>query len=356
MKKALCLLFILLLSGCMNNYGIDDLAMLSGIAFDTSEEDYLDVTAMYQVPTETDVFEYLHATSKNTEIELMSQTKREIAFGQLRIALFGEEIASEGIYPIILSFLRDPSIGPLVKLAVTKGTAKDILITKLEKEPNTGSYIETMLAKFDEEYVFPSVNLLRFTRSYFDDGVDPFLPLISSTGKNIILDGLVLFQNDRLVTTLNKEKSIYMLLLAEDFKKGVVDLVIEFDDKKEDIHLSYVRNSHKTKVMREDNQFSIHYDIEMSGSLEGYSGDQTLKEDTVQKEIEIKINNALNREMKEMLLFLQKHKVDPIGVGGSIRNSLSYAEWKKLNWEETYPNINFSIDVSMKIRNVSKFN
>ncbi|NBI30873.1 Ger(x)C family spore germination protein [Chengkuizengella marina] len=354
------LVFIFFLTGCMNNYGIDDLAMISGVGFDVSkhEDHHLDITAMYQVPTETDVFEYLHASSnslENADIEMMSQTKRQVVNGQLRISLFGEELAKDGIFPIILSFLRDPSVGPLVSLAVAKGTAKEILITKLEKEPNTGSYIETMLERLDEEYVYPSVNILQFTRSYYDDGIDPILPMILTTKRNILLDGFALFKDDRMVASLTNEKAIYLFLLSEDFKKGVIDLEIEIGGKKEDVHLSYVRTKHKIKVKKENNDFTVNFDIHITGNLEGYSGKQTLTKDSVQKELETKINNVLNSEMKDLLSFLQKMNVDPVGVGEAVRNSLSYNEWKSLNWEEVYPKINFTTEVNMKIRNMSKF-
>ncbi|MFS1512988.1 Ger(x)C family spore germination protein [Chengkuizengella sp. SCS-71B] len=361
MIRVLNIIFIFLLTGCMSNYGIDDLAMLSGVGFDASEDEgkHFDITTMYQIPSETDVFEYLHANADslmNADIELMSQTKREVVNGQLRISLFGEQLAKDGIFPIILSFLRDPSIGPLVYLAVAKGTAKDVLVTQLKKEPNTGSYIQTMLERLDEEDVYPSVNLLQFARSYYDDGIDPYLPMIFSTKKNIVLEGIALFKDDRMITSISKEKAIFIFLLSKEFKEGVVDLEIELGGKKENIHLSYVCTKHKIKVSKENkNNFTVNFELHLTGSLEGYSGDQTLSKDSVQKEIESKVNTILSSEMKGMLSFLQKHKVDTIGVGESIRNSLSYEEWKNLNWDEVYPKINFTTDVTMKIRNMSKF-
>ncbi|MDX8365739.1 Ger(x)C family spore germination protein [Cytobacillus sp. IB215665] len=354
---------IVILSGCYSSYGIDDLAMINAIGYDLSEEEdaYLDVTALYPRATETgNVFETLQASGNSTkdiEIDTMAQSSFEIVNGQLEIMLFGDELAKEGILPIIHTALRDPSIGSRVKLAVTKGKADQIITKKLEKEPNLGLYLDTMLNKFEKTFVFPSVNLYQFSRSYFDDGIDPFLPVFSATSNNIEFDSFALFNEDKLITTISRKQAVYLFFLRENFRKGLLDIDLMEGDIADHIHLSYVRNKHKIHITKkEDDHFSVEIDIHVTGSLEEYTGDLNIEEPKEQKKLEKIIKELVDKETMAVMEFLQKNNVDVIGLGQKIRNSLTYEEWKSLDWDKVYPEIDVTIKSDVKIRNIGKFN
>ncbi|MEI5907469.1 Ger(x)C family spore germination protein [Bacillus spongiae] len=363
MLKLLLLLLssTLLLSGCYNNYGIDDLAMINALGFDLSEEEenYLNITAVYPHAMEDElVYEILQATGNSTKdvaIEIMGQTSLEIVNGQLEIMLFGEELAEQGIFPILETSLRDPSFGSRVVLAVAEESAKGILETKLEGQPNIGLYLEDMMEKFDKTFIFPSVNVFQFTRSYYDDGIDPFLPIIENIDKHLSFKGFALFNEDKLVTMLPKERAVFLFFLSENFRKGLLDIDLKKGDPSQHIHLAYVQNNHKVKVKRkEDNSFSIDISIDFTGSLEEYTGDLKIEIPADQKKLEETIEEFVNEETKNLVAFLQENNVDNIGLGQYVRSHLSYEEWTKLNWDEVYPEIEVSIRSNVQLGNLGK--
>ncbi|MGM7684302.1 Ger(x)C family spore germination protein [Cytobacillus sp. Hm23] len=356
------LLCFLVLSGCYTSYGIDDLAMINAIGFDLSDEEeaYLSVTAVYPRATEKgSVYEVLSATGnsmKDVEIDNMGQSSLEIVNGQLEIMVFGEELAKQGIFPIVQTALRDPSIGSRVKFAMAREESSSILTTQLEKEPNIGLYLDTMLTKFDKTFVFPSVNLYQFTRSYFDDGIDPYLPVFISTSDGIDFDSFALFDDDKLITTIDKKRAVYLFFLRENFKKGLLDVDLKKGDIAQHIHLSYVRNKHKIHVTRDgENQFSVKIDIKVTGSLEEYTGDLKIEDTNEQKKLEKTIKKIVDKETTAVIEFLQENNVDTLGIGQKIRNSLTYDEWTNLEWDKVYPEVDVSIDSTIKIRNIGKF-
>ncbi|MEI5906860.1 Ger(x)C family spore germination protein [Bacillus spongiae] len=365
MLKQLIILSIcsMLLSGCYTSYGIDDLAMVNAIAYDLSAEEdtYLDITAVYPRATETgNIYEKLTASGNSTkdiDIDIMGQSSLEIVNGQLEIMLYGEDLANKGIFPVIQTALKNPNIGSRVKIAIAKGKANDVLSTKLEKEPNIGLYLDTMLEKFDNTFVFPSVNLFEFTRSYYDDGIDPFLPVFKSTENSIDFDSFALFDEDKLITTIDKEQAVFLFFLRENFDKGLLDIDLEKGEVDHHIHLSYVRNKHKSQVKKlEDNRFSVTIDVEVTGELEEYTGDLKIDEPNEQKKLEKIIKENVDKETNAIINFLQENNVDTLGIGENVRNSLTHSEWKKLDWDKIYPEIEVTVDSTIKIRDIGKFN
>ncbi|MGA4721214.1 spore germination protein [Fictibacillus nanhaiensis] len=70
------------------------------------------------------------------EIDLsQNEVQYRLVNGQVRIAVIGEKLAEESLFPLLDTFSRSPEIGSLIQLAIVEGEASKLLsIKKYEKK------------------------------------------------------------------------------------------------------------------------------------------------------------------------------------------------------------------------------
>ncbi|WP_029192201.1 Ger(x)C family spore germination C-terminal domain-containing protein [Paenibacillus harenae] len=68
-----------------------------------------------------------------------------------------------------------------------------------------------------------------------------------------------------------------------------------------------------------------------------YSGELDISKDKDRQKLEQQMTAYVLADAEAMVALMQKNKVDSLGLGKQIRNSMSYKEWSKFNWDEAYP-------------------
>lgn len=128
MRKSCCIwLFCLLLlvTGCRDSRVIEELALIDTISADKAEKENDQDLLMIGVsipkidPRAKEPRETIFTTSrtfKEARIHISGQTSRRLVSGQVRNIMFGSELARDGIWKHIDTFVRDPSIGQRVKV------------------------------------------------------------------------------------------------------------------------------------------------------------------------------------------------------------------------------------------------
>ncbi|MCA0755533.1 Ger(x)C family spore germination protein [Paenibacillus sp. N4] len=296
-------------------------------------------------------------SSKEARIEFARQTELSLVSGQLRNTLYGVSLAKIGFMNHIDTLVRDPSISQLVKVSVVNGSAHDLLIKRYPEHPNTGQYVDRLLEKESISMAIPRITVYDFTRDYYDDGIDPIAPILKQNAKNIAVDGIALFHNDQYKTRIEPDKTLIFAIIRQNFKYGEMSINLAEDKGEEgQVIFSSVINHRKIRVTREQtDRFSVVIEIVTRGSVHEYTGNLKLSDDADRKKVESLIAGHIEREAGDMLVLMQKNKVDSIGIGQYVRNSMSYSEWKKLNWEEVYPRISIACKAKVIIQDYGKF-
>jgi spore germination protein len=296
-------------------------------------------------------------TSKEAKINFAGQTELSLVGGQLRNTLFGLKLAKAGIWEHIDSLNRDPSISQRVKVVVVNGRAHNLLIKNYPQHPRTGQYIDRMLEKEAEEMNIPVVTIYDFTRDYFDDGIDPVAPIIKEGVKNISFDGIALFDEDRYVAKIAKEKSLIFSMLRKNFKRGEIKMDLgKFANREERLLFKSVISKRKIDVKQSrEKPFKIRINLDINGSVLEYSGIRQISKDKDRKEIERLMAEFIVHEADAVIKLTQKYNVDSFGIGKYVRNTLSYEEWKSVNWQEVYPNVDVECTAKVVIKDFGKF-
>lgn len=200
--------------------------------------------------------------------------------------------------------------------------------------------------------------MYNFSRDYLDDGIDPVAPVIIGQEKHISMDGIGLFRDDRYITKIPHEKSLIFTLLRGIIKQGEMSLDLSKGNEKKFLQVSSVVSGRKVKVKKTQHptsRFEVYLQLELRGTVREYIGPSRLESYDDQKRMEKEVGEYHDKEAELMIRQMQRHQVDSIGIGQYVRNSMSYQEWKKLDWHSVYPQVPIHVNVRAKIKDFGKF-
>jgi spore germination protein len=357
---AICCLF---LTGCGASKIIEELAILESVAFDISdsEENPIKTTVLFPTVSRegkagTQTLTADGKSSHETFIKLQNLTNLKVVGGETTI-LFGEELSKKGLINIVETFTRDPEVGTRVKFVIVEGKGEELLKKKIPSIPDNAEYLYTFIERLGKQNKVLNTDKYRFLRDYYDDGIDPVLPVFSYEGENIELKGLGAFKGDQYVTLLTSSETQILNLLSGDIKNGnlMISIKDEESGKNEQLLLTSINSDNDKKVntsKRENMAFEVVLDLK--GNVLEYTGTMDLSKEKYQRQLEKQVENYLITNSEELFIKLQKYQTDPIGIGTLVRNSLSYESWNKMNWNKTYSNLNFKVKVKVDLMNTGK--
>jgi spore germination protein len=356
----LCL--VIIMTGCAQKRIIDDLALINAIAYDLSdnEQEPLKSTATFPIITKDGNYDretlmVTGKTSKDAREKYRTETNLQLESGQLRVAIFGADLAKTGVMPYIDTFLRDPDIGVRVMLGLAEGKASDIITLKIENEGQNATYLEQFITKIHKETRIINYTIYQFLRDFYDDGIDPVLPVFKEEERKIKFTGMGLFQGDKLIEILNPKDSQTLFLLQKNIKHGSYGVELE-KDKKEFIVFNFSKTKNRVHVdsISEDKS-SVNLEVEILCDILEYTGEQELSDPAIQKKLEKLLSEQIKKKTDELVVMFQELKVDPIGIGSHIRNNMKYEQWDKLDWLEMYSNMEITVKPSVKIASSGKW-
>ncbi|MBM7662867.1 spore germination protein [Bacillus mesophilus] len=358
------LLSCILATGCSDVKIIDDLALINAVAYDKSDdkENPINVTITFPIITKDGKYDRKNLSanaksSKSARDKLDRETDLQLESGQLRVALFGEDLAREGILKHIDTLSRDPSIGTRVMLGLGMDKASELLEIEVDSEGQNATYLERYLQRIHQTSTDIIYDIFHFNRDYYDEGIDPILPVFNTTKKDIKFDGIGLFQDDKLIDLLSSDESGMLFFLKEKIDHGSLDM--EVDDEGEEsavIMLSYVQTTHKVKATYSSpDSLSATIYIKMKGNVQEYTGMQDLADPKVQMKIEKDLRTQIEEKSRELIKTLQDLQVDSIGVGRYVKNKMSYNDWKALDWHEEFSKMDINVDIDVKLNNIGKW-
>ncbi|KRE68890.1 Ger(x)C family spore germination protein [Paenibacillus sp. Soil750] len=359
-KLVLIAICCLLVTGCAERNIIEELAILEAGAYDLSESDVnpIRTTVLFPTVTKEGLVDTMTLTANgksvhDTFLKIQNLTNLKLVGGQGTI-LFGEELLKKGLINVVKSFTRDPEIGTRVKFAIVEGNAGNLLKKKLPSVEDNAEFLYTFLDKAGKQNKAFITNKYRFLRDYYDDGIDPVLPVFSSEGESIELKGLGIFKGDQYVTRLTLSETQIFNLLMGDIKNGRLMINMNPEESGENYQLLLNNiNSKNDKKMNTGNM-SVEVILDIKGSVLEYTGTMDITQEQYQRELEKQVEKYILTSSEKLLAKLQKVQTDPIGIGKVVRNHLSYERWNNMNWNMTYSNLNIKVKVKVDLTHIGK--
>lgn len=345
-KVCLCFISLVFLSGCVEQQVIDKLNIETAQGYDLEESNLLKGTILYSqyLPdksVQNQTLSTIAKTSRDVLSDLEKNSNKPLVTGGLQVVLFSDSISKHGFVSLVDSLQRDPNIGSRILLAVTEGSAENVLKGIYGYEGN-GTYISDMLKHNIERRDVPKVNLHLFGAYYEQIGRDPYLPLIQKKGMNQLkLTGIALFKEDKYVKKIPSNKMFYFKLLVDKYSEG--SQVVEVGKYQAVVRSIHSKN--KFKVNKQKSPYEIIIHIKVNAVVREYSGQKATY--PVIKRIEKKMEKDIKKESLKMLKSFQKKGIDPVGIGFRVKTSTKHFNHQL--WKKQYKNVTFKVIPEVQI-------
>lgn len=339
---------LILLNGCVEKEIIDDINIVSAFGYDLVEGGKVRGTAIIPVykadkSISNESFTEVADISKETLGGMQKKSSDPLANGSLEMVLYNEKLAKKGLISLVDTLQRDASIGARVYMAVVEGEVKPMLESSLGNR-GTGVYLTNLIEQNIYRRDLPQSNLHLFLYRYYARGMDPYLPYLKLAGDKVEIQGVALFQEDKMIRTLSNKKLFFFKLLADNYSQGAYTLKLKGKD--EFANVQAINSKRKIKVNVSQNKpVSIDIHIDLNGHIREYSGNK-LDGKTV-KLIQRSLKSKIQKECASLISDFQKWGIDPIGFGEQASSYLRGFDFKE--WHRNYPDLKINIHSNVEI-------
>jgi spore germination protein len=357
MRKRVINLFIilLLLTGCVEREILDDLNIETAKGYDLVDDNKIRGTALFPVYIKDSAIENrtlsAEASSTREVLETLSRKSQQpLVRGSLDVVLLGDELAKEGVLDIADSLQRDASIGARVFLAITEGSAEEILNGQYGIRGNA-TFISNLINQNIKRRELPETNLHLFLYDYYQIGQSPYLPIIKKINDDTLaVTGVALFHKDKMVDNVSADDLFFFKLLVDKISEGshVVKLGKKEGDAEKQVEASVtsIKSKHKIKVENKADPVKISIQITVKGIIKEYTGKKLSPKKI--KEIEDTMEQDIKDKSSKLLKRFQELGIDPVGIGQIQKHGVRGFDIKE--WEKSlYPNAEFKIKPNVKI-------
>jgi len=360
-KWMMICLVLFTLTGCWDQRQFKNIKLVLAAGFDQVDDDKIKSTVI--IPTvekgmEGPGNEYIQTvtTESNTLREGRTQIDQKISkifdASKIRVILLGEELAKKDILPLLDVFYRDPKSNLNAMLAVVEGEAEDIINLRVDHEPRISGYISGLLKGQVKLTQAPVENIQLICAEMMEPGQDFGLPVISLNEEEGLInyEGIGLFHGQKYTGKSLDPRESLLLLLLNGQKGKMARLSAKVNSDQEPAVKNYVsfdvRNIKQKIEIEKKEQIEVSVKLKLKVGITEYPHDHITPPSL--KELEKKLSKLLTADAADVVKKIQEANSDVFGIGRRLQ-AYHNKEWKQLNWEEDYPEINITPDVKVNI-------
>lgn len=361
MNKILVVILLssVLLTSCWDERILEDLALITVITADLSDEGNIILGASYpEFSKGSNEAEAIIANKAWTTAEgiykLSRLTDKLVIGGQAQVLLIGQELARQGISNILDTLQRNVEISSNLYICITEGKANDFLTKAFDDKPIDGFYISQLVRKQERINELPATSLSKFTNDFFSIRTDPILPYLILKDKEFEAARTGIFVDDKFVDSISTEETQLLIMLRNDGTSSQFTLNVN-PDKNEYATISFVDSFTTVNVFREGEKLKFDVNLKMTADLIEYEARKIIHNEQTFNEIGKKFENHLQKVANEVIARLQReYGSDPIGLGEYARPF--YNSDMELNkWREDFKASEINISVDLKIERDGDF-
>jgi spore germination protein KC len=371
------LILLIIMTGCWSRRELNNLAFAGVIGIDKAGDDF-EVSVLVMDPNAASAKKQsggrspsvlYHARGETVPLAIRRMaevTPRHLYFSHIRMLIFGEKLARDGIRDTLDFLSRNKEIRTDFYFAIAKGTtARELLgvITPLETlsantmfgtlevsrktwAPTVPVQLDSLMSDLISEGKHPVLSTIQILGSSEQAASKNNLEKVDTPGM-LHYTGLAVMKKDKLLGWLNEEESKSYNFI-EDKVMRTIGVVGCPDGGNISAEVIRSKTELKGTVVQGQPQISIHIRIEQNIQDVECKIDFTKKE-TID-DLDKRANQKLEAVIKHTIESVQKkYKVDIFGFGEVIHRADPKA-WKKLktNWDEEFTNLPVQVTADVK--------
>jgi spore germination protein KC len=377
-----------LLTGCWDRLEIEDRAAILGLAIDPIEGEQPQgitgpnaksdspgyrLTAQIGIPgriplgpgessgggaTQRPV--WIVSTTGKTIDDAMNKLQQQLAdkifLGQLRVITVNQKIARTiGMNDIQDFFRRNAEVRRLCWILISYREASRAMeaAPKLERVPTL--YLVSTLEHAVELGKMPNVFLGNYWSTLADKGADPVLPLVKVIGPQkdqIEIEGLAVFQKDRMVGSLDPIETMEYMELRNEHKGGYAAAYPMPGDSRHSVMVRSITRRTKIRCRMINGQPSFEGYTVVQSQIEEVTGQGSIASNDVLSQIADEASKELTDGQMKVFKKIQALHADPFGFGEIVRGRfpqywLNGILGSHSKWEEQFAKTPFQAHVKL---------
>lgn len=363
LKCTLLFLCCLCLVGCWDSLEMEKRTLAVAIAVDRDKNDFL---VSLQVPNprkiagggesggggeggpdSIQIFQGRGKTISEAIQEIHHKSNFPIFFGHAQTLFVGEELAKEGIEPIIDFFRRNPQIRRQMWPIVIKGKAASALETHVVLEPIPTYYLRDLIEVDTRSHSLPETSLGDVLVDMATPWREaPLFHYISADKDQFTWLGMAVFKRDKMVGVI-KGQEVNTLIHIRDGKRGNGMIApcqgngyVVFRPKKIE---------RKIVVNKEP---AIHVYIRLKGDIE----EKTCNLNAIKEKDYEKLNKMIVSHYEKVAKTAIEKAKNTIGVDyfhfEDYLHAFYTSDWKKLDWNKDFKRIPIYVHYSVKVERI----
>lgn len=375
MKKIIILLIILLplLTGCYNYRELNDLSIVTAMSIEKNNDLYKVTVQVVNPRKDTDAskgnqpsFITYNNTSKSIQKalrEMIKESPNKMYAAHLELLIIDEELAKEGISPILDFLIRDPELRDEFYVLISQD--KNILETITPLDNLTSSNITKSLKNLNKYLGITSITTYSdLIDAYLDDNKEISLPSIklegnltegndkedlekTNTEAKLILSNMTVFKKDKLIGYLDEFESIAYNFIKDNITNTLIKS--NYDDG----FIIHEIISSKTKIEVNPKENKVKITLSGTSSISEVYTKKNLTEYKNIQEIEKIMNNNIEKLIENSFKnIIKKYNTDIFNFKDLYykTDTKYYNEIKDIYNEDILPNIKLEVKATYTIR------
>ena len=366
---ALGVVVLLSVGGCWNYRGLDQMAIVAGMALDYDPENNQYCTTFEIIDLSKPVKEEgLKTVLLDSEGETIfdairnarKKVKSKLYFGHMTVAIISEALAEHGkITRIANWFLRDAECRETLYLLISQEKSAAEIFKAENLESALLSFEIASILENDKKHTLStsSSQLYEVYGKLITVGESLSLPAIHLVYRDekprLEVNGTAVFRDETMVGYLSPDDSKYLLFAMDEAKGGI--LTVQCPDSDDDIALEIEKSKTSQAIKAWEGKMTIELKLttdvfigETSGSLDALDASQVTRvADAAQKKQEQRIKEVVEKIQKEF-------GTDILGFGKLIQKQ-NPALWREIkdNWENAFKELSVEVISKVRIRNTA---
>ena len=406
-NRILCLLLSIvlcmtILSGCYDNNEIEDLAYVIAIGIDEGDSNNFNLTFQTAVPKsiagggssggggggQSTVITSFKTDNFLSGLKKANQyLNRKINLSHTKIIVVSEDLAKKGVTAFLNGLQKNIEIRPDVNIIVSSDGAKKYLESIESKlSTNPAKYYALLFKSYETDFLVPDTQLedyLYRAKNYTTQpvaiytGIDKDINEASkpssggegsesngdskksgeeskksgeSEKKPMSIEGLAVFQMDKMVGQLDSKESTLFALLTGSKNKNI-EVVDPFNSKFNVLGNVTKENTSTTKVKIDKGKPKIYINLKLNVDVKAVQSDNDYNDPEKAAKLKVAYEDYLNNGLKALLeKATGKFRSDIFGFGRLAKQSfLTKDEWEKAKWQEIFPLSEYYLNVDVEI-------
>jgi spore germination protein KC len=358
----LWLLLSILLCGCWNYREIEDLTIVAGAALDKEGDMYILTFEVIDVAGGPEK-NHSSALIKASGLTLFEASRNAISvignklyWSHAKMMIISEDIAKEGLVPVMDWLARDAEIRQTIKIVVSKEkTAREILEITHPTIEVVSLAMDQVFQNKDSVNSVPRVEEWKLFQDLAQPGVSTALPTVyineENGNKRLFVSGSAIFDKDRLIGYLNDEETKLMMFVKNEITRGLITEKIEHNDIPIKISLEILKSQTEIKPVVKDDEIKFEIDMTVHGNIGEIEGYHFHLDRKGANHLEKNFEELLNKNIAAFIKTIQKeYGVDIFGFADAL-SARDPKTWKKVEprWKEVFKNVEVTVNSEVHI-------